>query len=136
GFVAIHNIRLSQLAPLRLPLFGLEKKIREGTTEQLRTVIIAEHAHQGRVDIFQLSVGIRQIDAFLQGLKQVLEAGLAFALGGYIACQNAYTLSGTLVYESMRDALEISCAGFMPQADAQHAGSMALLEQGEQFTLQ
>src|SRR5579864_6098473 len=111
--MALQNIRLSQLPAFYLPLFGLEKEFRERTSKQVVALFMAKHAHEGWIDIFQFSVGIGEVDPFLQGLEQVLETSFAFAFRGDIARKNADTALGALADEGMSGALEISGGGFV-----------------------
>src|SRR5690242_2350663 len=116
--MAIDDVRLSQLASFDLPLLRLEKKFGERPAQQLRAIFVTQHAHKGGVNIFQLTLGVSQIDAFLQGFEQILEAGLALAFGGDIACKDAKTLLGALTNQRMGGALEVSRGRFLLEANA------------------
>src|SRR5690242_9836274 len=134
--MAIDDVRLSQLASFDLPLLRLEKKFGERPAQQLRAILVTEHAHEGGVDILQLTLGVGLINAFLQGLEQVLETGLALAFGGDVARKDAKALLGALTNQRMGGALKVSRGRFMFEANAQNAGAISPFQQGRQFELQ
>ncbi len=90
-----------------LSLCLVDKDFRNPPFQHVLLGIVAQHAHQRRIDIHNGSVGRGDIDTFLERFEEFRETGLVFAERGDIAPKNGNAVDIVAAHHGMRDTIEI-----------------------------
>src|SRR5579864_6815946 len=104
------------------------KEIGEGAGKQVFLGIIAEHAGESGVNVEEVIVRRRYIDAFLQRLEKLGEARFIVAQGGDVASEHGDALNLVVAQHGVRDAVKIIDRVAVLEADGYDSGPNATLE--------
>ena len=102
-----------------LALFPINKDFRNAPFQHFFLGIVAQHAHQGGVDVHNGSVRSRDVNAFLERFEEFREAGFVLAERGDVARENGDAMDFAIAQHGMRHTVEVKerPLSFQPNLD-------------------
>ncbi len=88
-------------------LCPIDEDFRNPYFQQFFLGTVAQHAHQGRIDVHNGSVRSGDVDAFLERFEEFRETGFVFAECGDVAPKNGDALDFAAAHHGMRDTIEV-----------------------------
>ena len=131
-FMAADRAGQGEFALLGFPLLGLDHEVRERMIEEVFAALVAEDPRERGIYAFEVPVGRRQVDAFLQRLEQLGEASLIFPFLRNVVRQDADSLIPAVANQGVQVALQESRGGIALELHAQHSGPVAPLQKAGQ----
>ena len=128
-FAAMHHGLAIDLFQNALAVFQIDKDFGNLSLEQFFLGIVAEHAHESRVDLENGSFGCGDVDAFLERFEEFGEASFVLAERGDVAGEDGDAENFVVAHHGVGNAIEVENRGLIFQAELENAGPSATLHE-------
>src|SRR5208337_4494531 len=126
--VALRRRLMIDFAGEAVALLLVDKDVADVPAEERFLGVVAQHADERGIDLEDLILGGNDVDALLEGFKELREAGFAAADGGDVAGEKGEAVNLVVAEHGVSDAIEKIGGVAAPDANLNDTGPAAAFE--------